>query len=264
MKVNSYYLLSFILLLFVFTGCSPARNLVYFSDIKVIAPFEMAIDNAYKPKIQEGDIVAITVSTLDPNSNALFNTGALSNYSNQTTTTVGSVNLGKEGYLVGSDGNINFPVIGKIQLAGLTLEEARNKVQTETVVYVKEPIVNMRFLNFKVTVVGEVNKPGSFNVENDRMNVLEALGAAGDMTGYGKRENVLVIREMNGVRKMARLDLSSSKAFESPFFYLQQNDLVYVEPDGMRERQVSRNPNTIPIILGIMSVATLIISRFVK
>ena len=96
------------------------------------------------------------------------------------------------------------------------------------------------------------------------MNILDAIGLAGDMTGFGKRENVLVIREIDGQRRMARLDLNSSMSFNSPFFYLQQNDLVYVEPHSMKEKQVSRDPNTIPILLGIMSFATILISQFIK
>src|SRR5690606_41838376 len=109
------------------------------------------------------------------------------------------------------------------------------------------PTVNLRYLNFKVTVIGEVNRPSTVAVDNDKVNVLEALGMAGDMTAYGKRENVLAIRETDGKRHMARLDLNSSSAFSSPYFHLQQNDIVYVEPDIMKEKQISRNPNTIPI-----------------
>src|SRR5690606_22386711 len=126
-------------------------------------------------------------------------------------------------------------------LTGLTLTQAHNRMAEELNKYVKEPIVNVRYLNFKVTVIGEVNEPSTIAVDNDKINVLEALGMAGDMTAYGKRENVLVIREDQGRRHMARLDLNSRAAFESPYFYLQQNDIVYVEPDIMKERNVSRN-----------------------
>jgi len=207
--------------------------------------------------------MGINVSSLDPASNAMFNTGALQTYSgtNSSAGATSTTNLAREGYLVGKDGNINFPIIGKIQLHGLTLTEALEKMSDELSKYVKEPIVNINYMNFKVTVIGEVNNPGSFNVSKDRINVLEALGNAGDMTAYGRRENVLVIREVDGKRNMARLDLNSSAAFNSPYFFLQQNDLIYVEPDVMKERQVSRDNYYLATSLSILSVITLVITR---
>src|SRR5690606_19756741 len=261
MKSNTYPLLAFVLAMLLLTSCAEKRNLVYFSDVQQNDAFQIAITNSHEPKIQPGDILAITVSSLDPTSNAMFNTGANVQGVNVTNNTAGSTNLGKEGYLVGNDGNINFPVIGKINLTGLTLTQAHSRMAEELNKYVKEPIVNIRYLNFKVTVIGEVNRPSTFAVDNDKINVLEALGMAGDMTSYGKRENVLVIRELDGRRHMARLDLNSSAAFNSPYFHLQQNDIVYVEPDIMKEKQISRNPNTVPILVGAMSVITIVLSR---
>lgn len=261
MKSNTYPLLAFVLAMLLLTSCAEKRNLVYFSDVQQNDAFQMAITNSHEPKIQPGDILAITISTLDPTSNAMFNTGTNIQGTNINSSSAGTTNLGKEGYLVGTDGTINFPVVGKIELSGLTLTQAHNRMTEELVKYVKEPIVNLRYLNFKVTVIGEVNRPSTFAVDNDKVNVLEALGLAGDMTAYGKRENVLVIRETDGKRHMARLDLNSSASFNSPYFYLQQNDIVYVEPDIMKEKQISRNPNTIPIILGATSLITIILSR---
>src|SRR5690606_36232705 len=134
--------------LLLMSSCAQRRNLVYFDDIQQNDVFQMAITNAHDPKIQKGDIMATTVSSLDPTSNTLFNTGVLQG---SGTTSGTSSNIGKEGYLVGSDGNINFPIVGKIHLQGLTLEEANLKMQEELIKYVKEPIVNLRYLNFKVT-----------------------------------------------------------------------------------------------------------------
>lgn len=265
MKSNNLLYLAVVGMLLLFSSCAEQRNLVYFSDIQQSETFQQAITNAHEPKIQEGDIMSITVSTLDPTSNALFNTGAvIQGQSTQMSSSnaAGSTNLGKEGYRVGNDGNINFPVIGKIALEGLTLTEAHEKMRNEISEYVKDPIVNVRYLNFKVTVIGEVNKPTTFTSDKEQINVLEALGMAGDMTGYGKRENVLVIREVDGKRQMARINLNSSTAFQSPYFYLQQNDIVYVEPSEMKERQLSRNPNTIPIVMAVLSAVTIIVSRF--
>lgn len=264
MKSNNLLYLSVVGLLLLFSSCAEQRNLVYFDDIQQSSAYQQAITNAHEPKIQVGDIMGITVSTLDPTSNALFNTGAVIQGTNaqlSSTNAAGSTNLGKEGYLVGNDGNINFPVIGKINLQGLTLTEAHEKMRNEISEYVKEPIVNVRYLNFKVTVIGEVTAPTTFTVDNEKINVLEALGRAGDMTPFGMRENVLVIREVDGKRQMARLNLNSSSAFQSPYFYLQQNDIVYVEPSEMKGRQANRNPNSVPIIMGLLSIATIIITR---
>jgi|SRR5690606_32727347 len=265
MKSNNLLYLAVVGILLLFSSCAEQRNLVYFSDIQQNETFQQAITNAHEPKIQEGDILSITVSTLDPTSNALFNTGAvIQGQSSQLSSSnaAGSTNLGKEGYRVGNDGNINFPVIGKINLKGLTLTQAHEKMRNEINEYVKEPIVNIRYMNFKVTVIGEVNKPTTFTSDKEQINVLEALGMAGDMTAYGKRENVLVIREVEGKREMARLNLNSSNAFQSPYFYLQQNDIVYVEPSENKERQVSRNPNALPIFVSLASIITIVISRF--
>lgn len=258
MKTYIYNFLYFSILLSLFSSCTTKRNLVYFDDVDQSSAYQMAITNAYAPKIQSGDIMAITVSSLDPTSNTLFNTGVLQGSASSSAATT---NIGKEGYLVGSDGNINFPIVGKIQLQGLTLEEANQKMQEELIKYVKEPIVNLRYLNFKVTVIGEVNSPGSFTVDNERINLLEALGNAGDMTAYGKRENVLVIREVDGQRNMVRVNLNSSTAFNSPYFYLQQNDLVYVEPDVMKEKQVSRDNYYLATTASIVTILTLILTR---
>src|SRR5690606_20671367 len=182
MKSNTYSLLAFVLAMLLLSSCAEKRNLVYFSDIQQNDAFQMAITNSHEPKIQPGDILAITVSSLDPTSNAMFNTGANVQGTNITSNSAGSTNLGKEGYLVGNDGSINFPVVGKINLSGLTLTQAHNRMADELNKYVKEPIVNLRYLNFKITVIGEVNKPTTFTIDNDKVNVLEALGMAGDMT----------------------------------------------------------------------------------
>jgi polysaccharide export outer membrane protein len=137
-----------------------------------------------------------------------------------------------EGYLVDKNGFINFPVIGKISLAGLTKEQANDKMTDLIKEHVKNPIVNLRFLNFKITVIGEVATPSSFTITTEKINVLEALGLAGDMTEFGKRENVLIIREKDGKRTTARINLNNKDVLSSPYFYLQQNDIVYVEPDN--------------------------------
>ena len=217
---------SYVLIVIVLASCSK-RNLVYFSDMSTNEP-STPIKNFSSPKIQSDDILSITVSSLSPESNVIFN-NVLLPATGSTNTIADKIN---EGYLVDKDGFINFPVIGKIALAGLTKEEAVAKMTDLLKTQVKNPIVNIRFKNFKVTVIGEVKEPATFVVETEKINVLEALGLAGDMTSYGRRENVLVIREKEGTRVTARLNLNSKAVLNSPYYYLQQNDVVYVEPDN--------------------------------
>jgi len=240
-----------------FSSCSQKRNLVYFSDLGDTAAYQSAIVQNNQPKIQPGDILTINISTLNPESNLLFNSGVLQSLDRNG----GNSSPANQGYLVDPKGQINFPVIGKIDLAGKTKEQATDYMVDKLQSYVKSPIVNIRFVNFRVTVVGEVNKPSTFVIPNDKINVIEALGLAGDMTLYGKRENVLLIREEGGKRTMVRLDLNKKETMNSDYFYLKQNDIVYVEPDKMKEKQATMNVRTISIIASFTSVAIVAISR---
>src|SRR5690606_37286749 len=172
--------------------------------------------------------LSITVTSLNAESNMLFNAGVLMP-TGDTKNTVVSTPI-NESYLVDKDGFINYPVIGKINLKGLTKQEAINKMSGLLTEYVQNPIINIRILNFKVTVLGEVQKPSSFIIPTEKVTSLEALGLAGDMTAYGRRENVLIIREKDGTRSTTRLNLNDKNVLSSPYFYLQQNDVIYVEP----------------------------------
>lgn len=224
------------------------------------------IKNSRIPKIQADDILSITITSLSPEANAIFNRGemiqtsnVIPNYNNTGNTIPG--NLYREGYLVDEAGYVNFPILGKVKVAGLTKTQATELFTFQLQAHVKDPIINIRYLNFKVTVVGEVNRPSTFTVPTQKLNILEALGMAGDMTAFGKRENVLVIREVDGVRKMIRLNLNNSEVLNSPYFYLQQNDVVYVEPDRMKEVQASANTRTLSIIAAAASIASIFIAR---
>ena len=210
-------------------GCSK-RDLVYFSDLPSSETFEMPIKNYIQPTIQPDDILSITVSSLNPESNVLFNNVILPTTANSGMA-IAATKV-SEGYLVDKSGFVNFPVIGKVMLAGLSKEQATEKMTSEIKQHVKSPIINIRFINFKITVIGEVRQPSTFTVATEKINVLEALGLAGDMTAYGKRENVLIIREQQGVRKSARINLNNKDVLNSPYFYLQQNDIVYIEPES--------------------------------
>lgn len=242
-------------------SCSTPKDLVYFSDLKNTAKFDAAILNNVEPQIQANDLLAIGVSSLNAESNLLFNGASISRVNDRLNGNPSAEGPAGNSYVVDKSGFINFPVLGKVKMAGLTKEDAQEKLTAEISKYVKNPIVNVQFQNFKVTVIGEVNRPSTFTVNNDNINLLEALGMAGDMTLYGKRDNVLIIREQNGKRSMNRVNLNRKDVLNSPYFYLQQNDIVYVEPDKAKGAQISTGRQVLPYLVSAASIITVIVSR---
>ena len=242
------------------TACSPTRNLVYFSDLKEKGIYTEAITNNSAPLIQPDDLLSITVSSLSPESNQLFNSGSMPAAGSRSGTTSGTTS--GEGYLVSGDGTINFPVLGSVKLAGLTKEQAVSKMTAEIKNHVKNPLVNIRFLNFKITVVGEVNRPSTFTIPTERINMLEALGLAGDLTPLGKRENILLIREREGVRSAIRINLASKELLNSPYFYLQQNDVLYVEPIKAKALQGGSGSFYLPLVGAVLSIVSIVVLLF--
>ncbi|TCC96878.1 polysaccharide biosynthesis/export family protein [Pedobacter psychroterrae] len=249
-----------IIVLLLLSSCASKRNLVYLSDISDTADYQSKITNITEPRIQSGDLLAITVSNIDPESSNLFNKGILP-VTNISALPSNMSTADPSGYLVDKAGSITFPAIGKVQLAGLTLEEGVAKIRTDLSTYAKDPIVTIKLMNFKITVIGEVSKPGVFNISNGRVNVLEALGLAGDMTIYGRREDIWIMREENGSRSITHLDLTSKNTLQSPSFYLQQNDVLYIKPDKLKERQARTNTRTLSIVVAAATIVTVIISR---
>jgi len=255
-SVSVRRILSF-LLLGLLASCSQ-RNLVYFSNLKDNDRYQTPPEAPVELRLQPNDLVSIKVSSLNPESNALFNRGVLS-APGAAATSLSAESTPTEGYLLDQNGNVDFPVLGKVKLAGLTNTEATTKMTGLLQQYVKSPIITIRLLNFKVTVIGEVNRPSTFLVPTQRITVLEALGLAGDMTSYGRRENVLLVREQNLVRTTTRLDLNDKALLTSPYFYLQQNDVIYVAPDKIKQVQASTNALTLTLAgMGITIVAALL------
>ncbi|RYE18269.1 MAG: sugar transporter [Sphingobacteriaceae bacterium] len=249
------------LAIFSLGACTTGRNLVYFSDLNSAAPNQTPIQNSIEPKIEAGDLLSIIVSSLNAETNQAFNSGILLPTTNGSSAGAAAVNRINEGYLVDSKGEVTFPIVGKIKLAGLTKEEATEKIADIVGKSAKSPVVTIRFLNFRVTVIGEVNKPSTFTVPTENINVLEALGLAGDMTGYGRRDDVLIIREKNNVRTTTRINLNNKNTLNSPYFYLQQNDIVYVEPDKAKALQVSTRSVNLPIYLSVISVIVILFTN---
>lgn len=258
--IKSYLFLLGVLLL---TSCAK-RNLAYLSDLEE-AGYSQQVTNTIEPKIRPDDLLSISVTSMNAEANVLFNRGELppagatasygpaSGYSNS--------NIYREGYLVDQEGNIDFPVIGIVPLAGLTKAEAKAMLKQKLEKVLRDPIINIRYLNYKVTVVGEVNRPGTFTIPSEKINIVEALGLAGDMTAFGKRENVMIIREADGIRKVERLNLNSKEVLRSPYFYLMSNDVIYVEPHRMKEVQASTNTRSLALTGSILSVLVIALSR---
>uniref|UniRef100_UPI000590DBF1 polysaccharide biosynthesis/export family protein n=1 Tax=Psychroserpens mesophilus TaxID=325473 RepID=UPI000590DBF1 len=163
----------------------------------------------------------------------------------------------RQTYLIDPDGNIEFPILGTIKLGGLTRVEATDMLKTRIGEYVKEFIVNIRLINFTITVLGEVNRPGTYTVQNERISMTQALGLAGDLTIFGKRDNIFLIREIDGKKKYAKFDLRSINVVNSQTYYLTQNDVIYVEPNNAKIKSSSYNPNTGVLISAISTLATI-------
>lgn len=236
MKIESYVFLCLLVLL---TGCSAPKEVLYFQDVASLK--EGAIEKEYEVTINKDDLLAIVVSSKDPELALPFNMPLV-------TYQIGNQYSAQQrllGYLVDSEGNIDFPILGKLQLKGLTRMQVtnliKNKIMSEGLI--KDPVVTVQFLNFKISVIGEVARPGTFDITGDRITLLEALSRAGDLSIHGRRDRVAVIREREGKRTVLFHDLRSSDVFQSPCYYLQQNDIVYVEPNKVRTGQSRINSN---------------------
>jgi polysaccharide biosynthesis/export protein len=247
--------LIYFLICITLASCSK-RSLRYFDGIDDQKEYKVPMNVINEPRIQEDDLLSITVTSLNPESNMLFNAGVLMPSGGNSNMVVS--NPINENYLVDKNGYINYPVLGQIDLKGMTKLEATKKMAELLNEYVQDPIVNIRFLNFKVTVIGEVQNPNTFIIPTEKVSILEALGLSGDMTPYGRRENVLIIREKDGVRTASRVNLNKTDILSSPYYYLQQNDIVYVEPARSRAIQADTNPKTFALITSISSLAIIL------
>ncbi len=216
------------------TSCKTSNQITYFQDINQnISGILTEQKINYEARICPDDQLSIFVSSIDPNSVAVFNL-PLTSYLNPGETNV-SATPTMQTYLVNTDGYIDFPVLGKIKVAGQTRSELAESLKKKISVYAKSPLVTIKIQNFKVSILGEVNAPGTKVITNERISVLDAIGMAGDLTIYGERTNVLIIRDNNGKKTYHRLDLTSSEALSSPYYYLQQNDILYIEPNKARK-----------------------------
>lgn len=261
-KINTtmkylYSVCTFVLLLSL-GSCASKKDLVYFQDAELLEAKESFMN--YTPLFKADDQLSITVSALDNTAAAPFNL-PVAGFNMNGTSAIGQQAL--QTYLIAKDGSIEFPQLGKLYVAGLSRLETIALLKEKLAPYLVDPVVNIQLLNFKVTILGEVKKPGSFTIKNERITILEAIGLAGDLTIFGKRHNVLIVRETSKGKVSERLDLSSSDLFNSPFYYLQQNDVIYIEPNKPKINS-STNSSTNGVIISITSLLITIVTILIR
>lgn len=241
-----------ILLLLLFaSSCATKKQIHYFQDVEKLD--QAAAVEAFQPRIEENDILHISLSS--------YNLEALAPFLKLTKpeSPVINSNPGLDGYLVNSEGNIDFPVLGDIAVVGLTRSEIEDELTKRLQDYITDVVVDVRIMNFKITVLGEVKNPGVYPIQDERVTIPQALALAGDLTKDGKRENILIIREEKGNHQVTRVDLTSVDMYGSEFFFLKQNDVVYVEPSQVGVKK----SGFIPDIPALLSLATVILSTVI-
>jgi polysaccharide export outer membrane protein len=243
--------------LFLFS-CASRKDIVYYQDIDSVSFKEKT--NSYEIKIQPDDLLMIIVSAEDPEIAAPFNLKTYSTVNPNKQDVAGAQTT--QLYLVDVNGFIDFPVLGRLKVSGMARSQLVQLFQDKISVYIKNPIVNLRIMNFKISVQGEVALPGSYTISSERVTLIEALSMAKDLTIYGKRDNILIIREIDGVKNYNRVDITKADFMNSPFYYLAQNDVVYVEPNKNKVNGSAVGPNT-GVIISITSLLITLITLIV-
>ncbi len=266
-KKNGILPLFFILVLLV-SSCTTNKLIPYFQDLPDSVKVKSIGNIDFKePLIQADDILTISIQTIDPTNSVLINQPLVMAPVGGASASLptSSSNPQVAGFLVDKEGKVDLLMIGPVKVAGLTTSEAKQVIKAKAEQFLKSPNVQVRFANFKVTVIGEVNKPSTYVMANERVSVLDAIGLAGDLTIYGKRENILVIRQTETHKEFARLNLNSSDIFTSPYYYLKQNDVIYIEPNKSKIVATdAQNTRLITIAASITSALLVVIITAVQ
>ncbi len=244
-------------------SCTITKKTVYFNDLKPTDTLAIKKSALFQePTIKPDDILSILILTIDPNSTVSVNQTATAQAIGASSATQATGNQLISGFLVDKNGYINITLIGPLKVAGLTTFQAREQIEKAAARYYNNPNVQVRFANYKITVLGEVARPATYTVPNEKVSVLDALGLAGDLTIYGKRENVLLIRENGDQKEFVRLNLNSTELVHSSYFYLRQGDVLYVEPGkGKVAANNAARTQTISVITAVTSLLVVIASR---
>jgi polysaccharide export outer membrane protein len=245
------------------SSCTVSQKSVYFNDLPQQERFEWPAAEFTEPTIKPDDILSIQIQTVDPTSASSVNQGTPMQLIGASSAGGSMGNQQVSGFLVDRNGMVTIPMLGEIKVGGLTTTEAKQTITASAKRFYQDPTVQVRFANYKVSVHGEVARPGVYTVQNEKVTLLDALALAGDLTIYGKRENVLLIRDIDGKKEYIRFNLNSATIFESPYFYLRQNDVIYVEPGKGRTASAdSPRWQFYSMIASFVSIAILAISRF--
>jgi polysaccharide export outer membrane protein len=249
--------ITFLYVLISISSCVSKKDIVYFQFDEID---QSKVSNKYKTYFKPDDILEVTISAEDVEAVRPFNLSAVT-YSTSSNSAIGVAQ--QQTYLINSEGEIEIPVLGKIKLGGLTREQGITLIKNKlTEGFIKEPHINIRITNFKISVLGDVQMPGNYVIPNERITIIDAIGLAGDLNISGNRENVMVIREENGMKVKYNINLLSNKTFVSPVFYLQQNDVVIVEQNNAKMQSASSNSNTTLLIsitgllIGVLTLLT--------
>lgn len=246
MKNNKFKYLFIVGLGMLLASCVSTQKVVYFQEVAGVEVQEHI--TIFEPKVQIGDLLNINVSAIDAAAVIPFNL-----YESTGVGTPKPID-----YLVNTDGEINFPVVGKVKVEGATTKQITTNLTKTLRNYLKNPIVNIRVTNFRVTVLGEVKVPGTYTIQNERISIIEAIGLAGDLTIQGKRTTVLLVREQDGKRQFITMDLTNKKLFNSPYYYLAQNDVIYIEPNKAKVNSSAVGTNAGIIISSVSALISLI------
>ena len=263
MMKNFLFTLVLLASLVLLGGCSGSKEVAYFQNIDSVSL--AASRGLYDAKIMPKDELTITVNTIDPTASAPFNLSVSNSVGTSGQLASGSGSL--QGYLVDNDGNINFPKVGVLHVVGLTKNQCQDLIRSKISSYFnvnENPIVTVRMSSYRVTVIGEVGAPRVVPVTTEKINIMEALASCGDLTIYGKRNNVILIREdAKGEKSYHRLNLNDANLLNSPYYYLQQNDMVYVEPNSVKAKNASIGASTtlwLSAVGIVTSLASLVIN----
>lgn len=244
-------------------ACTNTKEAKYFSSTS--STEFVKNHEALQPVIQKNDLLSISVSSLNPSASEIFN---VHNTYNNTVRGASASDIVAPviGYLVDQDGYIQFPLLGNIKAAGVTKKALKEGIEKELLrrKLLLEPIVDIRYLNYKVSVLGEVANPSVLTVPNEKLTILEALGLAGDITINAKRNNVLLIREEEGKTKLIRLDLTTDEIFTSPYYYLKSNDIVYVEPNNAKIASAGATRQWLPLVISSLTLVVVSIDRLTR
>lgn len=250
---NCYFQLLLICLLF--SACVPKQQILYLQGTQNSGN----TSTNYEPLIQKDDLLFINISSSEAEAVAPFN---LDSQSKDITSSTSGFSTQKQTYLVDNMGNIEFPIIGTLNAAGYSVNEFRDLLKTKLKSFVTDVVINIRIVNFKVTVTGEVGQPGVVSTGSQRFTLFDALAMSGDLTLYGRRDNILIVRDFQGIKTYNRVDITKADFVNSPFYYLDQNDLIYVEPRKAKidSTAIGANVPFIVSIVGILLTTTLILT----